>query len=251
MWIARPAVVAQYPTWLTVVLLGQDRALHKITYDGKSWGNVENLGGVFAHPPSLVSWNSKRFDMFGTGGDGAIYHKWWVDGNGWGPNGITGEYQNLGGTFFNQPKAVAWGPNRIDLFAIGVQGTLRHKYWDGASWGPKSGWDSLGSLCTGIPEVVSWGPERLDVFVFGKSTHIFHRAYDSTGWQAWEDMGGFAVGERVTAVCWGRERIDLFHLGADSNVHHRAYTPQMGWKPSSTTFESLGGIILSRVASSS
>lgn len=39
-------------------------------------------------------------------------------------------------------QVVSWGPNRLDVFGTGVNGTLYHKWRNGSSW---SGWESLGT----------------------------------------------------------------------------------------------------------
>jgi len=31
---------------------------------------------------------------------------------------------------------LSWGPNRLDVFAVGTDGALYHKWWNGSSWGP-------------------------------------------------------------------------------------------------------------------
>ena len=31
---------------------------------------------------------------------------------------------------------VSWGPNRLDVFVVGTDSALYHKWWNGASWGP-------------------------------------------------------------------------------------------------------------------
>ena len=30
----------------------------------------------------------------------------------------------------------AWGPNRLDVFVLGTDSALYHKWWDGSAWGP-------------------------------------------------------------------------------------------------------------------
>ena len=38
--------------------------------------------------------------------------------------------------------AVAWGPNRLDLFGLGTDDAMYHKAWLGNSWQPQ--WEGLG-----------------------------------------------------------------------------------------------------------
>ena len=45
--------------------------------------------------PRVTAWDPNRLDVFVTGTDSALYHKWW-DGSAWGPS-LTG-YEAMGGT---------------------------------------------------------------------------------------------------------------------------------------------------------
>ncbi|MCP5518910.1 MAG: hypothetical protein H7A45_16830 [Verrucomicrobiales bacterium] len=67
----------------------------------------------------------------------------------------------LGGQLSGDPAVVAWGPDRLDVFARAVDDQLWHNGWGGVRWG---GWESLGGVLLGSPAVVSHGPNRLDVF---------------------------------------------------------------------------------------
>ncbi|MEU4392948.1 M20/M25/M40 family metallo-hydrolase [Kribbella sp. NPDC023855] len=40
-------------------------------------------------------------------------------------------------------SAVSWGPGRLDIFVIGTDSALHHKYWDGSSW---HDYESLGGV---------------------------------------------------------------------------------------------------------
>ena len=43
---------------------------------------------------------------------------------------------------------VAWGSNRLDIFALGTNNEMFHKAWDGA-WHPSlTGWEALGGVFT-------------------------------------------------------------------------------------------------------
>jgi hypothetical protein len=44
---------------------------------------------------------------------------------------------------------VAWGPNRLDVFVLGTDSALYHKWWDGSAWGPSvTGWEYQGGVIT-------------------------------------------------------------------------------------------------------
>ncbi len=52
------------------------------------------MGGVCTSQPRVVAWDPNRLDVFVTGTDSALHHKWW-NGAAWGPS-VTG-YEYMGG----------------------------------------------------------------------------------------------------------------------------------------------------------
>jgi hypothetical protein len=83
-----------------------------------------------------------------------------------------GGWESLGGLLISPPEAVSWGPNRLDVFAVGTDHALWHRWWDGSSWG---GWESLGGILESPPEAVSWSANRLDIFAMGTDSAMWHR----------------------------------------------------------------------------
>jgi serine protease AprX len=37
--------------------------------------------------------------------------------------------EDLGGNIYSNPAAVSWGPSRIDVFAIGGDHAMWHRWW--------------------------------------------------------------------------------------------------------------------------
>ena len=100
--------------------------------------------------------------------------------------------------FIISPEVVAWGANRLDVFVIGTDNALYHKWCDGAAWGPSvTDWEYMGGVCISPPEVVAWGANRLDVFVIGTDNALYHKWYDGAAWGPsvtdYEYMGGVIV----------------------------------------------------------
>jgi hypothetical protein len=52
------------------------------------------MGGVCTSAPAVASWGPDRLDVFITGANSQLFHKWW-NGSSWGPS-LTG-YESLGG----------------------------------------------------------------------------------------------------------------------------------------------------------
>ena len=151
---------------------------------------------------------------------------------------IWGGWESLGGVLTSPPHVVSWGPNRLDVFVVGTDHALWHRWWDGSTWG---GWESLGGVLTSQPHVVSWGPNRLDVFVIGTDHALWHKWWDGSAWGGWESLGG-VLHSQPKAVAWGPNRLDIFAIGSDSAVWHKWWNGSAwgGW-------ESLGGSLFSEV----
>ena len=142
-------------------------------------------------------------------------------------------------------STVSWGPDRIDLFAVGIDNALYHKAWDSSAWLPSpTTWERLGGTWNSPPTAVSWGPNRIDLFAIGTDNSMYHKAWDGSAWSpsspdSWEQLGG-SWSSPPAAVCWGPDRIDLFALGFDSAIYHKAWNGA-AWLPSPTAWERLGG----------
>src|SRR5579859_5735963 len=115
----------------------------------------ESLGtpsGIALHGSAACSWGPNRFDVFATGSNNALWHKWY-DGT-WHP------WESLGGNLASGPAAVSWGPGRIDIVAVdGPTHRIAHLWYD-SGWGF---WETRGSsaVATASPGISSYAPGRL------------------------------------------------------------------------------------------
>jgi hypothetical protein len=181
---------------------------------------IQSLGGIFTASPAVASWGPNRLDVFGRGGDGALWHDGW--------NGInwTG-WQSLGGFLTSAPAAVSWGPNRIDIFARGGDNALWHMAWNGSAW---TAWDSRGGSINEAPAAASWGVNRLDVFVRGWDNALYHMSWNGSAWSGFDGRGG-TLSAAPGAVSWGFNRIDVFARGMDAGLYHMSWNGSAwsGW----------------------
>jgi peptide methionine sulfoxide reductase MsrB len=196
------------------------------------WVGWQDLGGPILAPPAVSSWAAHRLDVFSSGPDGKLNHKWW-DGSIW------HNWQTLGGFFKGGPAAVSWGPNRIDVFVRGTDDHLGHLWWNGSTW---KGWEGLGGNLTSAPAVASWGSNRLDVFAAGPDGNLKHKWWDGSTWHDWQNLGGVFKGA-PSAVSWGPNRIDVFVRGTDDHLGHLWWNGSQwnGW-------QDLGGPVTSAPA---
>ena len=201
--------------------------------------------GVFAagglgSGPTVASWQAGRLDVFATGADKSLVHKWW-DGQSWSPG-----WENLSspptGPLVGRPAATSWGPNRIDVFARGSDDQLWTRAWNGAQWGA---WATLGGVLTAAPAVASRGSNQLDVFVNGSDHQLWKTSWSGTGWSGWSPLGGVVVGTPA-AVAPALGKLDLFVRGDDDALYHKALRSG-SWSP----WASLGGKLASGPAASS
>ena len=128
--------------------------------------------------------------VFGIGIDGAIYRKFFVpDGGGWFPKVSSGTAKSTWASEFGQllyaPAAVASARDRIDIFGIGMNGAMYHKWLES-----KSDWESLGGRFVSAPAAVASGPNRLDIFGLGGDDAMYHKAWEGSGWSGRESLGG-------------------------------------------------------------
>jgi len=143
---------------------------------------------------------------------------------------------------------VSWESDRLDVFGIGTDSALYHKWWNNG-WGPGvKDWESLGGICMSPPTALAWSNDRLDVFMVGTDSALFHKWWDGSSWgpgvKDWESLGGICMSS-PEAVSWGPERLDLFVTGTDSAMYHKWWNGN-SWGPSVKGWESLGGICLSK-----
>lgn len=192
-FISPPAVVSSDPNRLDVFGLGTDRQMYWKRWDGAWSTDWWSLGGTFRSMPGVVSWGPGRVDVFGVGVDGQMLHKAIeaprssVSTDRWPPAGY---WEELGGSFTSRPSVVAWGPNRLDVFAVGDDAQMWHKAWDG-DWRPSAkAWEPLGGVFTSAPDAVAWGPGRLDVFALGLDAQMYHQWWQGSWGPDWEPLGG-------------------------------------------------------------
>ncbi|WP_317204080.1 M43 family zinc metalloprotease [Janthinobacterium sp.] len=140
---------------------------------------------------------------------------------------------------------VSWDANRLDVFVLGSNRALYHKWWNGAAWGPAlTGYEFMGGVCTSVPQAVAWGPNRLDVFVTGTDSALYHKWWNGSSWgpsvTGYEYMSGVCEDD-PRIVSWGPNRLDAFVVGTDRALYHKWWNGS-SWGPSVTGYEYMGGV---------
>ncbi len=140
---------------------------------------------------------------------------------------------------------VSWDANRLEVFVLGTDRALYHKWWNGSTWGPSvTGYEAMGGVCTCVPQAAAWGPNRLDVFVTGTDSALYHKWWNGSAWgpslTGYEAMGGACVGD-PRVVSWGPDRLDVFVVGTNRALYHKWWNGS-AWGPSLTGYEAMGGV---------
>lgn len=194
--------------WVTVSFLWEPPA-------GPTWHDWAPRGAPAVGLVSGVdsaSWAPGRLDVFGRGGDNALWHTWF--------DGSWHSWESLGGVLSDKPGAISWSPGRLDVFVRGADSNLWHKWYDGTWHAYELLGRPPGGLTSGV-DVASWAPGRLDVFTRGADNALWHVWY-AGGWSVWESLGGGLAGD-PGAVSQANGSLDVFVPGTDSQAWQKSY----------------------------
>ncbi len=237
--LGAPEAVSHAPNRLHVFVRDTNRKLRVKEFDNSGWDTSwVHLGNeTLASDPTAVSWGQNHVAIFAKHDDGSVRVKTW--------NGTSySAWVNLGGYSKGPIEAVSWQSGRLDVFTVGLDGALYHKWFRDGSWfGEADGtWERLGGYIVGKPAVVSWGPNRIDIFAKGLDNGLYHKYWNGgPNWLpanqdgSWESMGGSVIGHPVVES-WGSSRIDLFWQASNGELRTKVY--DNGWFNSTALSES-------------
>jgi len=92
---------------------------NKVEFDG--WQPIAQeaiAGGIVP-----ASWAVGRLDLFARGAEKSDVKHLWLGGQ--------TSWETLGGVIKGQPTAVAWGADRLDVFGVGSDNRVYHRWWGG------------------------------------------------------------------------------------------------------------------------
>ncbi len=125
------------------------------------------------------------------------------------------------GVSVGTPSMVSTGSNQVDLFAVGADGHLYHRWLDSSNnWqGPAN---LGGSGLKNSPSAVSWGPNRIDVLAIGSEGNLHHWWTDGNNhWNGPENRGGGGkLAGSPSAVSRQANSLNIAAVGSDGNLHH-------------------------------
>lgn len=146
--ISTPGIVCRNTTiFHDVVILEKDSgmALHKQWgFIPSSWTAWEQLGGPFTGDPVVVSPALDRVDLFGIlKADHTMVHQSWNQTSNY------TEPLSLGGNWSSIPSVTVSDNNRLDVFALSTDGTIKHRAVLDSDW--NADWDDLGISASSAP----------------------------------------------------------------------------------------------------
>lgn len=124
----------------------------------------------------------------------------------------------------NSLAAVSWGPNRIDLFAVGADKRVYHYAWNGSKW--DNAWDAVpgDGRTDSAPAAASWKKDQMDAFVRASNNQLVNLNFENMpgkGWKGGRNTGGHmrALTGSPAAAASGANRIDCFSLAVGDKRH--------------------------------
>lgn len=135
-----------------------------------------------------------RVELFGRGGDDALWHTWQEGGM----DGPWHAWESLGGEWTSDPSVAVNEDGRLEVFLRGTDSALwqRNQLRAGGPFGP--GFGTLDGTITSAPSAVRLPDGRLQVFARGANDGIWTRFQQSPGggWSAWSPAanGSFLTG---------------------------------------------------------
>ncbi|HEX6686920.1 MAG TPA: GDSL-type esterase/lipase family protein [Candidatus Limnocylindrales bacterium] len=224
-----------YPLWVFATGANGDVQVARQTLPGStSLTPWESLGGFLVSKPAVALNADNRLEVFGVGGDGAIYNNWlgcrgaasvcntpqfpFVEPLVW------SGWHRLGGAFTSEPSATG-SLNGLQVFGRGLDGgvyvarqvsMLRSDAY--------TGWTSLGGVTVGAPVASSHYNGRAAVFHRGTDNALYineQTCQTCTAWTGWRSLGGNLTSQPVIKPLADR-RLGAFTVWADGAVRYSA-----------------------------
>jgi hypothetical protein len=185
-FIGAPAAFNRLPHITELFIRGNDNKLYQKSCNYYTWTDwvLHDDGLQLGSEPSLCSSGSEDLHVFARGYDGALYHKYWTETDGW------HAWESLGGKIIGRPAAICRDHVTMDIFARGTDNRLWQKCWDGERW---LNWILLDNtlILGSAPAVCSTGHLGLNVFVRKSDGQLWHKPWTGeNGWHPGEPLGG-------------------------------------------------------------
>jgi hypothetical protein len=169
-------------------------------------------------------------DVITLGNDGNVWYMFW-SGTAWWPSWTSIGAPPIGLAATSSISAVSMQSGIEDIYAIGKDGHLYYRYWNGSSWSPS--WTDLTAPAAGLNAsselaTVTMATGTQDVYATDVHGNVWYRYWSGTAWSAWTGLAapgvGVKSGSNLTAVSMSHGTQDIYAVGADGNVWYRYWT---------------------------
>ncbi|MCL1971905.1 MAG: hypothetical protein FWG57_02810 [Endomicrobia bacterium] len=137
-------------------------------------------------------------------------------------------------------SVISRGPNKLDAFAVGMDGGVYTAAWEPGDTAWRGWWriDGLEAAPCAPVCAVSRSADKLDIFVVGLDRRVYGAAWEkgNTKWYGWWPIGSLktVLHAPVSAVSRSADKMDIFVTGLDGRVYTAAWEPGFkewqGWR---------------------
>lgn len=205
-----------------------------------------DIGGDFTGTSGMAatSWSPGRLDLLGRGADGHVWHRVWLDPQGW-QAPWTAIGAPVGGVAAGaRVSAVASRPGRLDIVVIGHDRQCWLRSWDDAAGGWRSAdFQPVGGVFEGTNVVHASvrAPGIVDIVAMtgGEAWHLELPTTLGAAPGQWHRLSGgpFAAGSELAATSWADGRLDVVGIAP----HGEALLWSWDTIAGETPFRSIGG----------
>ena len=163
------------------------------------------------------------YDIVVRGPGNAYFHRYFSPATGW------SDFVSIGGALRSAPSVTyRQGSGVIDVFGVGLDSQLFHKYYAGG-W---SEWGALGGGLSGNPSVISPSAGALEVYARGSGDHqLYEKVWTpGSGWSGYYPLGS-TLSSGIAATTWDSNRRDIFARASDGAMSIQSWTNTGGWAP--------------------
>ncbi len=226
---------------------------YQTTASTQSWSSLANLGGATKYRPSIARNQDGRLEIFITGTNGDLYHKWatcatcgwttsWADMGGNDNYSLCSNGSCHPAAWNSGPAVVRNAQSELEVFIrSSVDNTLYHA-WQSSPGGGFTPWYKLGSNNVSSNSAVARNKDgRMEVFYRGSDLALWHLWENSDGtWSGPTRIGG-TLTSSPAATTDPQGRIWVF-VKANNNSIDYIYQTSPG--QAFTGWKSLGGGLL-------
>jgi hypothetical protein len=134
--------------------------------------------------------------------------------------------------FSGAPAFVATDREQLEVWALGSDGALWQRSFDGLAWGAWSATPPPPAGAASAPALAYRGRDITSMAIRGADGAIYHRSRVGARWSPWENLGGASADAPAITADVQRGRVDVWIRGSDSQLWHQQWSGSRwaGWR---------------------